>query len=79
MIGFSEFNARAALCRQLAELEPASKNLWLAEAERWSCLNQRRGCGSEVIARGLRPLFAEGRSWTPIRRARSFPDRLTQL
>ena len=31
-----EFSARAALCRQLSRLEPDSKNLWLAEAERWS-------------------------------------------
>ena len=36
MTGLLEFNARAALCRQLAEVEPDSKNLWLAEAERWS-------------------------------------------
>ena len=36
MTGLQEFNARAALCRQLAEVEPDSKNLWLAEAERWS-------------------------------------------
>ena len=35
-----ECNARAALCRQLARLEPDSKNLWLAEAERWSRLTQ---------------------------------------
>ena len=36
MTGLLEFNARAALCRQLAKVEPDSKNLWLAEAERWS-------------------------------------------
>jgi hypothetical protein len=36
MTGFLEYNARAALCRQLAKVEPDSKNLWLAEAERWS-------------------------------------------
>jgi hypothetical protein len=35
-----EFSARAALCRQLAKREPDSKNLWLAEAERWSRLKQ---------------------------------------
>ncbi len=39
MTSFLEFNARAALCRQLARLEPDSKSLWLAEAERWSRLN----------------------------------------
>lgn len=38
MTSLLEFNARAALCRQLARLEPDSKNLWLAEAERWSRL-----------------------------------------
>ena len=31
-----EYNARAALCRRLARLEPVSKDLWLAEAERWT-------------------------------------------
>jgi hypothetical protein len=36
MTSLPEFNARAALCRQLAELEPDSKDLWLAEAEKWS-------------------------------------------
>lgn len=40
MTRLQEFNARAALCRQLAALEPDSKNLWLAEAERWSRLTQ---------------------------------------
>jgi hypothetical protein len=38
MTGRLEFSARAALCRQLAGREPNSKNLWLAEAERWSRL-----------------------------------------
>ena len=38
MTGSLEFNARAALCRRLARREPNSKNLWLAEAERWSRL-----------------------------------------
>jgi hypothetical protein len=36
MTGLLEFNARAALCRQLAKVEPDSKSLWLAEAEKWS-------------------------------------------
>ena len=35
-----EYNARAALCRRLAKLEPVSKDLWLAEAERWTRLAQ---------------------------------------
>src|SRR5450755_4677481 len=33
-----ELSARAVLCRQLARREPDSKDLWLAEAERWSHL-----------------------------------------
>ena len=37
-----ELSARAALCRQLAKREPDSKNLWLAEAERWSHLAPER-------------------------------------
>jgi hypothetical protein len=41
MTSFLESNARAALCRQLAKLEPDSKNLWLAEADRWSHLSQK--------------------------------------
>ena len=35
-----EFNARAALCRQFAVLEPNSRYIWLAEAERWSRLTR---------------------------------------
>jgi hypothetical protein len=30
-----EHNARAALCSRLAKLEPVSRDIWLAEAERW--------------------------------------------
>jgi hypothetical protein len=40
MASLLEFNARAALCRRLAKLEPASSQVWLAEAERWSHLAQ---------------------------------------
>jgi hypothetical protein len=36
-----EYHARAALCRRLARLEPDCKNLWLAEADRWSALTQK--------------------------------------
>ena len=50
MTGFSEFSARAALCRQLAELEPDSENLWLAEAKRWSCLTQRGRSAAERLS-----------------------------
>jgi hypothetical protein len=32
--------ARANLCRRLAELEPHNRDLWLAEAERWLRLEQ---------------------------------------
>jgi len=35
-----EFNARAALCRHFAMLEPDSRHLWLAEAERWARLTR---------------------------------------
>jgi hypothetical protein len=35
-----EYNARAALCGRLAKLEPVSRDIWLAEAERWSRLAQ---------------------------------------
>jgi hypothetical protein len=38
-----EFSARAALCRQLARREPNSKDVWLAEAERWSRLTLAPG------------------------------------
>ena len=41
MTGLLEFGARAALCRQLAEVEPDSRDIWLAEAERW--LRQKPG------------------------------------
>ncbi len=51
MTGLLEFNARAALCRQLAEVEPDSKNLWLAEAERWS----RQKPGVALDAPGAEP------------------------
>jgi hypothetical protein len=38
MTNLFEFRSRAALCRRLAEREPTSKVIWLAEAERWSRL-----------------------------------------
>jgi hypothetical protein len=53
MPSFLESNARAALCRQFAELEPNSKNLWLAEADRWSHLPQESG--AMVAARHGKP------------------------
>ncbi len=36
-----ELNSRAALCRQLAKREPATRTLWMAEAENWSRLIER--------------------------------------
>jgi hypothetical protein len=51
MTGLLEFNARAALCRQLAVVEPDSKNLWLAEAEKWS----RQKPGVALEAPGAEP------------------------
>jgi len=35
-----ELNSRAALCRQLAQREPANRVLWLAEAENWLRLSK---------------------------------------
>jgi len=40
MTSLLEFNARAALCRHFAMLEPDSRYLWLAEAERWARLTR---------------------------------------
>ena len=40
MANLREFDARAALCRQFAKLDPASRHVWLAEAERWAGLAQ---------------------------------------
>jgi len=37
-----ELRARAALCRQLAEREPANHVFWIAEAENWSRLSNER-------------------------------------
>jgi hypothetical protein len=40
MTSLLEFSARAALCRHLAMLEPNSRYIWLAEAERWARLTR---------------------------------------
>ena len=40
MIDQMEFDLRAALCRQLAQREPANRALWMAEAENWSRLSR---------------------------------------
>jgi hypothetical protein len=38
----SELNSRAALCRKLAQREPANRTLWMAEAENWSRLSKKK-------------------------------------
>jgi hypothetical protein len=38
----SELNSRAALCRTLAQREPANRTFWIAEAENWSRLSKER-------------------------------------
>jgi hypothetical protein len=51
MTEHSEFNSRAALCRQLALREPANRTFWMAEAENWSRLakeKRRRGGSVEI-------------------------------
>jgi hypothetical protein len=43
----SEFNSRAALCRKLAQREPANRTFWMAEAENWSRLSKEKSHGEE--------------------------------
>jgi hypothetical protein len=38
----SELNLRAALCRRLAQREPANRTFWMAEAENWSRLSKEK-------------------------------------
>jgi hypothetical protein len=45
----SELNSRAALCRKLAQREPANRTFWMAEAENWSRLSQRQLDGEESV------------------------------
>ena len=54
MIDQLEFDLRAALCRQLAQREPANRDLWMAEAENWSRLSKEgiRGAAEEKISSG---------------------------
>ena len=51
----SELNSRAALCRKLAQREPANRIFWIAEAENWSRLSKqkRRGEDGIKIASGI--------------------------
>jgi hypothetical protein len=68
-----EFNARAALCRQLARLEPDSKDLWLAEAERWSRLKHE----PEAATRQGEP--AETWCWDAISKRRLDDIKITEV
>jgi hypothetical protein len=54
----SELKSRAALCRKLAQREPASRIFWIAEAEKWSRLSKEKRDGkggvkidSEILVR----------------------------
>jgi len=56
-----ELSARAALCRELAKREPANRDLWTAEAEKWSRLSNRklRGCDDGVRQARQHPFAGE--------------------
>ena len=43
----SELNSRAALCRKLAQREPANRIFWMLEAENWSRLSKKKKRYSE--------------------------------
>jgi hypothetical protein len=58
MASLLECNARAALCRRLAKLEPVSRDIWLAEAERWSRLAQARLLAQTSDGRVEEPVLA---------------------
>ena len=47
MAGQSEFNLRAALCRKLAQREPANRAYWMAEADYWVRLSEEALRGEE--------------------------------
>ena len=57
-MGTLESSARAHLCRRLAEFEPHNRDLWLAEADRWSRLAQteQQAEPPEPDLQGARPL-----------------------
>ena len=42
MTDHSELDSRAALCRKLAQREPANRTFWMAEAEKWSRLSKEK-------------------------------------
>ena len=43
----SELNSRAALCRKLAQREPANRIFWILEAENWSRLSKQKRCSED--------------------------------
>ena len=45
----SELNSRAALCRLLAQREPANRAFWMAEAENWSRLSKEKRDGEDSV------------------------------
>ncbi len=45
----SELNSRAALCRKLAQREPANRVFWMAEAENWSRLSKQKPCADDSV------------------------------
>ena len=49
MMGQSELNSRAALCRKLAQREPANQTFWMAEAENWSRLSKEKFHGEDSV------------------------------
>ena len=55
-----ELSSRAALCRQLAEREPANRSLWLAEAENWLRLSKDKLCPEATAFRHSHCLNVSG-------------------
>lgn len=49
MIDQSELDSRAALCRKLAQREPANRTFWMAEAEKWSRLSKEQLHGEDSV------------------------------
>ena len=45
----SELTSRAALCRKLAQREPANRTFWMAEAENWSRLSKEKIRGEDGV------------------------------
>ena len=72
-----ELNSRAALCRQLAEREPANRSLWLAEAQNWLRLSKDKIRLEAAAFRHSHCLKASGGG--PERRRTSDHDSVTDL